>query len=232
MSLIDRYGRRKYLTLNELLRFIEVAFREPPERSLFALMLVLTGCRISEALALKTASFDLEAGFVIFRTLKQRRCKRPSFAAKTINAIKVFFGRKQRSSKPTNTEYRYRAVRLPENYMDALREYFDLLDFADPSMPSALLWPVNRKTAYRWIKEMMQKAGIHGPHATPHGLRHTFGLNHADDNTPELLVKRLMGHADVRTTQIYQQMYGQEELKYMEAMWKKLKIHNRRNFHL
>ncbi|WP_229792051.1 tyrosine-type recombinase/integrase [Cerasicoccus arenae] len=232
MSVVDRCGRRKYLTVNELLRFTNAALQEPPERRMFALMLVLTGCRISEALALTTDSFDLEAGFVIFRTLKQRRQNKANFAPTLLQTLGNWLSLTRPPPKVGKPVYRYRSVRLTDHFMESLHLYFNLLQSGASSAPPRRLWPINRKTAYRWIKEIMANAKIQGPHATPHGLRHTFGMNHADDHTPNPLVQRLMGHADSKTTEIYQQFYGEEELKYMETMWKKLKIDKQRNFHL
>ena len=55
-------GGRKYLTSAERDRFIATARRAPrPEIQTFALTLVHTGCRISEALAVRAGDVDLEA---------------------------------------------------------------------------------------------------------------------------------------------------------------------------
>ncbi|WP_425607092.1 tyrosine-type recombinase/integrase [Rubellicoccus peritrichatus] len=75
-----------------------------------------------------------------------------------------------------------------------------------------------------------RKAGIHVSHATPHGLRHSFGVNNSDYKTPITLLQRWMGHADIRTTQIYLQIWGEEEHQRMVVMWTKLEIHKDRNF--
>ncbi|WP_269537078.1 tyrosine-type recombinase/integrase [Cerasicoccus fimbriatus] len=231
MSVVDRHGWRKYLTHSELLRFIDAALRQPPERRLFALMLVLTGCRISEALALTTHSFDLEAGFVIIRTLKQRRRKKRSWLFQLVQFFQwVWPWTKKKKSPPKPPVYRYRWVCLHTSYLQSLQKFFDL---GNANATHERLWAVDRKTAYRWIKEIMTEADISGPHAHPHAIRHTFAMIHSDEfKTPQSLLQRLMGHADSKTTEIYQQLHGQEELKYMEAMWMKLKIDKRRNFHL
>ena len=72
-SLVDGRGR-KYLTLQERTRFLDAARGDPrPEVQTFALTLVHTGCRISEALALRPEDIDLEAVAVRIRTLKRRR---------------------------------------------------------------------------------------------------------------------------------------------------------------
>lgn len=72
-ALFNRSGERKYLNANERLRFYEAAWRLPdPQPRSFALTVVQTGCRISEALALTPSSVDAAERIVVFRTLKQR----------------------------------------------------------------------------------------------------------------------------------------------------------------
>ena len=67
-------GKRKYLTADERDRFIEAAQdHERGEVRTFCLVLVYTGCRISEALALTPSSIDFSARIITFRTLKQRQ---------------------------------------------------------------------------------------------------------------------------------------------------------------
>jgi integrase len=73
ISLYERDGRRKYLTPAERERFIAAALAcGRPEVGTLCLLLALTGCRISEALALRCWSFDLVERFVAIRSLKKR----------------------------------------------------------------------------------------------------------------------------------------------------------------
>ena len=71
--LFDRKGNRKYLNPNERRRFYGVALHlsDPQHRS-FALTVLHTGCRISEALALTPSGVDAAERLVVFKTLKQR----------------------------------------------------------------------------------------------------------------------------------------------------------------
>ena len=73
MDLIDAQGNRKYLTADERVKFEEAAKDAEREVRTFCLMLKNTGCRISEALNLKTRNIDFQAKTVIFETLKQGR---------------------------------------------------------------------------------------------------------------------------------------------------------------
>ena len=62
MSLYASTGARKYLNAAERRRFIEAAQRASPEVRLFCLMLLWSGGRISEVLALTPAAIDFESG--------------------------------------------------------------------------------------------------------------------------------------------------------------------------
>ncbi|KAF0096437.1 MAG: integrase [Puniceicoccaceae bacterium 5H] len=69
-----RDGRgRKYLTRRERQAFFRVALTLPAEDAGFCLVLLLTGCRISEALRLKPVHVDHSEGVLTFETLKRRR---------------------------------------------------------------------------------------------------------------------------------------------------------------
>ncbi len=72
-SLFDAGGRRKYLTADERDRFINAASCYSPQIDALCTLLHVTGCRISEALALRPVHIDAKEGVVILQTLKQRR---------------------------------------------------------------------------------------------------------------------------------------------------------------
>lgn len=74
ISLYTASGKRKYLTPDERTRFIAAARRCPcPKLRTFCLMLAFTGCRISEALAIRAHAIEHGAGFVAIRSLKKRK---------------------------------------------------------------------------------------------------------------------------------------------------------------
>lgn len=66
-------GQRKYLTQSETMRFLAEARRDDPSVHVFCWLIAVTGCRISEALALTPANIDFEAGIIVFESLKKRR---------------------------------------------------------------------------------------------------------------------------------------------------------------
>lgn len=71
-SLFTPDKRRKYLTQEECKRFVQMAEEAPPLIRTLCLLLVYTGCRISEALGLTTHSIELHSAAVAIYTLKQR----------------------------------------------------------------------------------------------------------------------------------------------------------------
>lgn len=73
VSLYGRDGRRKYVTPSERARLIRTASSDSDAlRGTLCLVLALTGCRISEALALTVSSIECSENFIAIRSLKKR----------------------------------------------------------------------------------------------------------------------------------------------------------------
>jgi len=71
-TIYDREGQRKYLTPAEMDNFLTAAEEEELSVRSFCWMLAVTGCRISEALAMTVRNVDFEAKHVIIQSLKKR----------------------------------------------------------------------------------------------------------------------------------------------------------------
>lgn len=82
-----------------------------------------------------------------------------------------------------------------------------------------LLWSVSRLWAWRFVKRLMGKAGIHGIHACPKGLRHGFGVRAAMANVPVHIIQRWMGHSSPETTAIYLDVKDEEERSMIARTW-------------
>lgn len=65
-------GQRKYLTSSEVDSFLEKARNTDVAVHTFCWMLAVSGCRISEALALTESSIDFETKHVVIQSLKKR----------------------------------------------------------------------------------------------------------------------------------------------------------------
>lgn len=85
--------------------------------------------------------------------------------------------------------------------------------------PDALLWAHGRTLAWQHIKRVMDRAGIAGPHASPHGLRHCFGVSAVQSGVPLSLLQKWLGHANIATTAIYADVTGPEERQLARRMW-------------
>lgn len=73
LSLYTAAGQRKYLSADERRRFLDAALTcSRRDQGVLGATIALTGCRISEALALTPLSFDAAEGFVAIRCLKKR----------------------------------------------------------------------------------------------------------------------------------------------------------------
>ena len=189
LSLYDGAGRRLYINERERDALMWAAAQAAPERRALALVLIHTGCRISEALALSPARIDVAGRAIIFRSLKKR------------------------SEKPV-----YRSVPVPRSLIAEIVGTFRL----EPhTLSERRLWPVTRNTAYLWIKDMMAVAGIPpGPHRSPKGLRHGFGVHALLSGVSLNQLQRWMGHADIAVTSIYARAYGPEERRIARRMWR------------
>lgn len=192
-QLYDDDGQRKYLNAAERKAFLAAAAKHPiPKiRTLCAVML-WTGCRVSEALALTADRVDMAEQVVVFESLKKRRSGH------------------------------FRAVPVPVALLTDMRRIHWLTDLQARSDGgrNVRLWSLDRTTAWRHIKAVMAEAGIvTGARATPRGLRHGFGVAAVSSGVPLNLVQRWLGHAQISTTAIYADVMGPEERTLAARMW-------------
>ncbi len=191
MDLIDKTGHRKYLTDSERTAFLEAAGEAERSVRTFCEMLTHAGCRLAEALELTADRIDLKAGEVVFRSLKKRE--------------KLVF----------------RQVPVPPAFLDTLDMVHAIR--AAQKRPdrgkSSVLWDWSLVTAWRRVCDVMAAAGIEGPHATPKGLRHGFGIHAAGRGVPLDMIQECLGHAQLSTTAIYTKAMGPEKKKLIARMW-------------
>jgi integrase len=192
MQLHDAQGKRLYLTADERGAFIAAAAKaERPVRTLCA-VLHDGGCRISEALALTPERVDLAGQALVFETPKKRR------------------------------QGVYRAVPVPPGLLDQLDLVHGVREAQRRGKGHAdrPLWPWARNTAWRHVKAVMDAAGIPaGPHRTPKGLRHGYGVHAISSGVPLNMLSKWMGHATLEVTAIYANALGAEERGIAARMW-------------
>lgn len=71
-TVYNLYGRRKYLSREEVTYFIKACMEMDESVSMLCMFLAHTGCRISEALEITQDSFDQSQQCVVIRCLKKR----------------------------------------------------------------------------------------------------------------------------------------------------------------
>ena len=191
MRLYDRQKQRLYVNAAERARFLTAAKACETGPRTFALTLLYTGCRISEALELSPSAVQLSARIITFRTLKKRE------------------------------KLVMREVPIPEALADDLSASFRLGDHLEPDrhLWRHRGKRLTRAVAYRWIKEIMSEAGIEGAQACPKGLRHGYGVHAMRSGVQLNMLSKWMGHASLSTTAIYANASGREEQEIAARMW-------------
>jgi integrase/recombinase XerD len=191
MSLHTMDGARKYLTAGERDAFLRAAEQDDRQVRTLCMTLAYAGCRLSEALALTVDRVDLAAGVLVFESLKKRR-----------TGI-------------------YRAVPIPPALLDALDMVHGVrgLQARRDNGGGVRLWPWSRMTGWRAVHGVMAAAGITGPHASPKGLRHGFGVRAVSEGIALNMVQKWLGHALITTTAIYTDAVGEEEQSIAARMW-------------
>jgi integrase/recombinase XerD len=188
-SLYSPTGARKYLNRDERLRALAEMAKLPTDRALFCLTLAWTGARVSEVLALKASSFQVERGIVAIQTLKRRKhhVREVPIPPDLIAALEEHF------------------------HLSAKQR--------DPLRADSRLWPWHRVTAWRVIKLLMARSGVRGQQASPKGFRHGFGHGSLQSGVPITLLKRWLGHARITTTEIYADACGPDEREFARKFW-------------
>ena len=229
----DAQGNRLYLNKPEQERFWSVITGLPAKKRLFLETLILTGPRVSESIALKAQHVDRDSAVLVFQTLKRGGRESITYEEIPGHLHSLDLGRIARemgvSAPSRDLRLTLRVPRkLPEKPvwrhvpvpLDYLRRLHRMRDLTKPD-DDRLLFPISRGTGYNWVKEAMAEARIAGPQATCHGLRHTFGVNHALVGTPIGVLQKLMGHAKSDMTQRYMDVVDDDLREILRRTWPK-----------
>ncbi len=192
MRLHTTDGARKYLTASERDAFLQEAELGDRQVRTLCMTLAYAGCRLSEALALTADRVDIAAGVLVIESLKKRR-----------DGI-------------------FRVVPVPPILLDTLNMVHGIreLQARRGKGRDVRLWPWSRMTGWRAVHGVMQAAKLDGPHASPKGLRHGFGVAAVSAGIPLNLVQKWLGHAQLTTTAIYADAVGAEEKDIARRMWR------------
>jgi len=105
---------------------------------------------------------------------------------------------------------RERMVPLNEPARAAVRAYLDVRDgFVRGDRANPYLFPgrdgrpMTRQRFFQLLKELAAAAGIEPRRVSPHVLRHAFATHLLNNEADLRSVQKMLGHADISTTQIY-----------------------------
>lgn len=111
----------------------------------------------------------------------------------------------------------FRSVPVPSNLLNTLELVHHI---RKPGKLNRKLWNWSRVTAWRHIKAVMAEAKIQqGPHTSPKGLRHGYGVNAISSGVPLNMLSKWMGHSAIEITAIYTNAVGNEQKQISARMW-------------
>jgi integrase len=186
-----RSKKAEAMSEEDMDKFLSLVWQEIPKWKAAFLMLLGTGLRIGELLALEWGDIDLEGQVVyVRRTLSRTKSK-----GLTVEAPKT-----EQSEKP---------VPLPEVVIQALKEHrkvqlqlilykgnaYQNRELVFGTDNGTYMYPRNFQRKYY---SLLKKAGV--KHLKLHGLRHTFATRLLEEGENLRTVQELLRHADIRTT--------------------------------
>ena len=107
-----------------------------------------------------------------------------------------------------------RFVRIPESVFNELKNYIELVS-EETLFPSNRGGKLTTATIQAIVEKNSKKAGIK-KEVYPHLLRHSFATHLLEQGTDLRIIQKLLGHSDIKTTQIYTQI-SQASIKNIKS---------------
>ena len=181
------------------------------ETLLMAQMMYGAGLRLNEILRLRVQDIDFEYGYLTIRAGKGDKDRTTLLASAVCEDLKAHL-LPVRSLFDADVKQGVANVWLPgalaKKYPNAPKSWEWQYVFPsktlskDPETGGIRRHHVNRSNLQKAIRRAKEKAGI-TKRVTSHTFRHSFATHLLESGTNIRVVQKLMGHADVKTTEIY-----------------------------
>jgi integron integrase len=178
---------------------------------LIAQLLYGSGLRLMEALQLRVKDVDFEYSQIVVRDGKGQKDRVTILSDGAATALRTHL-QAVRAQHMHALERGYGGVELPhalaQKYPHAHRDWGWQYIFPaaqptrDPRSDALRRHHLHERTVQRAMRVAARRVGVDKP-VGPHTLRHCFATHLLERGYDIRTVQELMGHADVRTTQIY-----------------------------
>ncbi|MEQ4489564.1 MAG: tyrosine-type recombinase/integrase [Dehalococcoides mccartyi] len=221
---------KAYLEIQEIEQ-LEQAAEYLRDRLLIRLLFHL-GCRISEALGIKTSDIDFKQGLVTIQHLKQRiKLSCPECSTRLGKGHKYcpVCGQKVEKAIADEKEHRkFRTLPLDDDTLKMLKEF---IGRGGANSKNKLIFSLTRHRAWQIIKDCAEKAGLpklvnvesgKEHNVSPHQLRDAFAVHAVklDDSGDGIrLLQEHLGHQSIVTTMKYRKVSGEEQREWYEKLW-------------